>query len=76
MRGAAELLSPHGYLLVVCRAAEGPVPLDSGPPWALTERDLKAAAAAADLRAESIAVFLDNETPPVRRMRGLFRRRA
>ena len=70
MRNISELLSPHGRLLVVCRGADEPVPYDAGPPWALTEVELLDYATAAGLGPDGvIASFMDDEDPPVRRMR-------
>ncbi len=75
VRAIAELLSPHGYLLVICRGATEPAGLDGGPPWPLTERELTDAAAGAGLAAPGpITAFLDGEVPPVLRLRALFRR--
>jgi SAM-dependent methyltransferase len=71
----ARLLSPHGNLLVICRGGAEPVSTDDGPPWALTEDELLRAVAAAGLNpAAPLAIFNDDEDPPVRRMRGLFKR--
>jgi SAM-dependent methyltransferase len=72
----STLLSPRGMLLMICRASETPVPVDDGPPWAVTEHELGDAATAAGLEpAAPVSVFLDAKTPPVRRMRALFKRR-
>lgn len=74
-RHITELLSPHGYLLVICRGASAPTGADSGPPWPLTEDELTTATTAAGLALQgSITVFLDNEVPPVLRMRALYKR--
>jgi SAM-dependent methyltransferase len=75
-RAIGDLMSPHGHLLVICRASEEPATVDDGPPWALTETELKDATTAAGLALDGpLAVFDDDETPPVRRMRALFHRR-
>jgi len=75
MAGIEGLLSRHGRLLTICRAAEVPAETDDGPPWAMTPDELTAAAGTAGLLVEGQpSVFLDNETPPVRRMRVLFAR--
>ena len=71
----AELMSPHGRMVVVCRGADEPVHLEDGPPWALTREQLLEAASLAGLAPEGdLASFTDDEDPPVQRMRGLFRR--
>ena len=71
----SDLVSPKGHLLVVCRGTESPVRPEDGPPWPLTQHQLTEAAAMASLRAvDPITVFMDDEEPPVLRMRGLFKR--
>lgn len=75
MAAISELLSPRGHLLVICRHSELPADLDQGPPWPLTEHELELIAAEAHLVPEQpIAAFIDDEEPPVARMRALFRR--
>jgi SAM-dependent methyltransferase len=75
MSAIADLVSPKGHLLVICRGAESPASMDDGPPWPLTRNQLVEAAALANLRpVEPVAVFADDEDPPVTRMRGLFKR--
>ena len=75
MRSIAALLSPHGHLLVICRGTDEQVGADDGPPWALTQDELLEGAAQAGLRpVEPVAVFMDDEDPPVRRMRALLKR--
>ncbi|MHC5113144.1 MAG: class I SAM-dependent methyltransferase [Planctomycetota bacterium] len=75
LEAIASLLSPHGHLLTICRGREEDAPLE-GPPWPLTRRELLAATAAAGLELQGMTdVFHDDETPPVLRMRALFRRR-
>ncbi len=70
-----RLASMRGSLLVICRASELPVREEDGPPWALTQQQLCEYAAAAGFEPDgSIDVFEDDETPPVIRMRALFRR--
>ena len=76
LRSITELLSPHGHLLVICRASEQPASLPDNPPWALTQAELEEEAAAADLvEADPIAIFADEANPPARQMRALFRRK-
>jgi hypothetical protein len=74
-KAISNLMSPHGYLLVSARNADEPMSLDDGPPWPLTTQQLSEALRQAGLKAvDPIAVFTDDEDPPVQRMRGLFRR--
>ena len=71
----SELLSTHGAMLVICRGAEESVPAESGPPWPMTEAELGSAAEHAGLKPDGpISMFLDDEIPPVLRMRALLRR--
>jgi SAM-dependent methyltransferase len=71
----AKLLARHGHLLVICRAASTPVTADEGPPWPIPCDELRRAASDAGLvEAVPISVFDDDEAPPVRRMRAVFRR--
>jgi SAM-dependent methyltransferase len=72
-----ELISPHGVALVICRGAAAPTPLEAGPPWPLTERELLDAAAKARLApAGPIDAFMDDEDPPKLRLRAAFKRGA
>lgn len=68
----SRMMTPHGRLLVICRAAEGPAGFESGPPWPLTEAELVEAASAAGLATESLCTFDDEQG--VRRIRAIFRR--
>lgn len=71
----ADLVSPKGHLLVICRGTETQASSDDGPPWPLTQHQLIEAAAMANLRpVEPVTAFMDDEDPPVLRMRGLFKR--
>ena len=75
MKAISNLVSPHGHLLVICRGNDEPAALEDGPPWALTEQELLEAAALAGLApVNGVTSFDDDETPPVRRMRTLFKR--
>lgn len=75
LNAMSQLLSPRGHLLVICRGTKTPAAFDDGPPWALMEEELIEAARAADLEPDgAVSTFLDNETPPVLRMRALLRR--
>lgn len=76
LKSIADLVSPHGYLLAITRGAEAPPAPEDGPPWPLTYEQLVDYAARANLHpVEHVAVFDDEEDPPVQRMRGLFKRR-
>jgi SAM-dependent methyltransferase len=75
VQAISELVSMRGALLVICRASDAPCTMDDGPPWPMTRAELEGAASSAGLvPADPICTFLDGETPPVRRMRALFRR--
>ena len=75
LKSISNLVSTHGHLLVICRGADDSGSIDDGPPWALSEQELLDAASAAGLvPTDSVTVFDDEETPPVRRMRALFKR--
>ncbi|MFO0827698.1 MAG: methyltransferase domain-containing protein [Phycisphaerales bacterium] len=70
-----SLLHPHGALLFVCRGADRPQQLDDGPPWALTVDELRDLASGAGLAApDGFELVTDDEDPPKRRIRALFRR--
>ncbi|MDZ4830425.1 MAG: class I SAM-dependent methyltransferase, partial [Phycisphaerae bacterium] len=72
-----SLLHPHGALLLICRGAERPQQLDDGPPWALTIEELRGLTAEHGLDSQSgFELVTDDETPPQRRVRALFRRAA
>lgn len=76
MHALAELLSPHGHLLVICRATETPATIDDGPPWAITTSELTTMASASGLSADGeICTFHDDEIPPVLRSRAVFVKR-
>ena len=71
----AELVAPRGHLLVICRGCETSAASDAGPPWPMTQAELEEATALAGLVPDGpITSFDDDEDPPVRRMRALFRR--
>jgi len=69
-----RLVGMRGHLLVICRGAEAPVELASGPPWALTERELLDLADAVGLHTDRVERIVDGETPPKLRLRALFHR--
>lgn len=75
--GIASLLSHTGHLLAIARGRPEDSPIDAidGPPWPLTHAELHALmddAALAPVR--HIDDFMDDNAPPVRRLRGLFHR--
>lgn len=71
----SRLLTPHGHLLVICRGADLPVDRTVGPPWPLTEQELLDGAARAALVPDGpVCCFTDDEDPPVKRMRAVFKR--
>lgn len=75
-KALADLLTPHGVLLVIARGSKEPVSETDGPPWAFTREELLRAVAAAGLSPQgSVDMFLDDdETPPPWRLRGVFSR--
>ncbi len=76
MKAIAEILSPHGHMLVIARATESPA-LGAERPWPLTEEELHHLCGAAGLQVSGdVAVFEDDEDPPVQRMRALLSKRA
>jgi 2-polyprenyl-3-methyl-5-hydroxy-6-metoxy-1,4-benzoquinol methylase len=75
MKAIAEILSPHGHLLVIARATETPA-IGGERPWPLTEDELRGLAHAAGLNIDGeVAVFEDDEAPPTLRMRALLNKR-
>jgi SAM-dependent methyltransferase len=68
----ANLMTPRGVLLLICRASEEPAGIASGPPWPLTEHELVQAASMAGLVADSVSTFEDDDGVP--RIRAIFRR--
>lgn len=75
MEGAARLVGASGCLLVITRAAERPVAVEAGPPWALTEPELMGLAEQAGLHPLSCRPLLAG-SPPSPRLVALFARRA
>ena len=71
-REIAGLVAPGGRLLVLCRAREAADP-EGALPWPLTRAELDEfpRCGLAEVAVES---FLDDESPPVRRFRALYRR--
>ncbi len=71
MQAIAQVLSPRGHLVLIARASQEPVVQDDRP-WPLTEEELRHLAGAADLKIDGeIAIFEDDQDPPVLRMRAL-----
>ena len=68
----AALVAPGGRLLVLCRAREQSEPVGALP-WPLTREELDGFTAHG-LRQLSLTSFMDHESPPVRRLRALYRR--
>ncbi|MCH8004816.1 MAG: methyltransferase domain-containing protein [Planctomycetes bacterium] len=77
VRALENLLTPHGRLLVIGRVTDTPVPVAGGPPWPLTEAELLQTTADVGLIPDGpVCSFLDDEDPPVRRIRAVFGRRS
>ena len=76
--GMASMLSPRGgLLLVVSRGRDASIPLHTleGPPFPLTQAELVQLMEGSGLGAIArIDEFMDDCSPPVRRLRGCFRR--
>ena len=71
----ADLMTPHGRLLLICRGADDPVALHDGPPWPLTENELREATALAGLVPDGpVSAFSDDEDPSVQCIRAVFAR--
>ncbi len=71
----SNLMTPHGCMLIICRGCEEPVGPHDGPPWPITKAQLLEATALAGLVPDDpVACFTDDESPPVRRIRAVFRR--
>ena len=70
----SKLLAPHGLLLVVCAGArDADADAEEGPPWPLSEQQLREAAAMSGLAAQGpISCFADDENQT--RLRAVFRR--
>ena len=68
----AGLVAPGGRVFVLCRARDADDPIGELP-WPLTREEL-ALFEAAGLRATTVEIVLDDETPPVRRFRAFFDR--
>lgn len=74
VRCVADFLAPGGMLLVIARGREAHEP-EGKMPWPLTREELIAFRDSA-LKEVSFEDYLDNEDPPVRRFRAVYRREA
>ena len=72
MQSLAGFVTPAGELLVVCRAREPDQPAGQMP-WPLTRPELTTLAEGAGLVAGAFEDFIDDEDPPVRRFRAVYR---
>lgn len=69
-----SLVRPRGSVLVICRGRQESEPSVSVPPHPLTESELAALFAQHGMTPmRSLDNFLDDESPPTRRLRGVFR---
>jgi SAM-dependent methyltransferase len=74
-RGLSSLVTPHGVVLAICRGRDDLAPLDEvqGPPFPLTPAEMLRLMEGAGLRPlRGVDDFTDDETPPQRRVRGVF----
>ena len=74
MDGAARLVGASGILLVITRAVERPVAVESGPPWPLTQAELVTLADEAGLSVIACTPLVAGE-PPSPRLRAVLGRR-
>lgn len=74
MKCLPQLLADEGLLLVITRGRETEETID-GPPWSLSKEELQTFIDEG-LKEESFEDFPDDEDPPVRRLRLLFKRAA
>ncbi len=72
MQNLASFLAPQGELLVICRGRDADDP-PGQMPWPLTRAEVEGFAALG-LTQLTFEDFLDQEQPPVRRLRALFRK--
>lgn len=73
LKAIRELIHPRGAMLLIARGTEAPAPIDAGPPWPFTKDELLEATRAAGFALDGdLHDFMDEETPPKRRFRGLF----
>ncbi|HVP73349.1 MAG TPA: class I SAM-dependent methyltransferase [Phycisphaerales bacterium] len=78
MKALAEILSPHGHMLLIARAAtDDGATMGDERPWPLTEDALRRLCNVAGLNIMGdVAIFEDDEDPPVVRMRAVLNKRA
>ena len=73
--GIASLARPRGLVLTICRGRDESDPLPDAPPFALSPRELSDIFAGLGMVPTcAIDDFLDEEAPPVRRLRCTFKR--
>lgn len=75
--GMADLLNHNGVLIAIARGRDEGLPLSAveGPPFPFTSKELLSVMAEVGLSpVRALDDFLDDNAPPVRRLRGAFRR--
>lgn len=72
----AQLLAPQGRLLIIARTRREEDPDQGGPPWALPPSQFAPLEREPALRRLELHQFMDQEEPPVLRLRGLYQRTA
>lgn len=76
-RAIGELCGPRGLVVAVCRGRDEQTLLETiqGPPWPISAGELCGLMEAAGLKpSRAIDDFEDEQSPPVRRLRGVFER--
>jgi hypothetical protein len=71
--GVARCVARGGLLFVFARARDESERVE-GPPWPLTEREIRGLGSEAGLSCQRFDDYLDKEDPPVRRFRAVFQR--
>jgi len=74
MKALSEILSPHGHMLLIARAAEdgATTPPGDEPPWPLSAEELRRLCGTAGLKIrEPVSIFEDDDDPPVMRLRAV-----
>jgi hypothetical protein len=72
MAELTKLLAPGGSLLVICRGRDE-TDEEGKMPWPITRKEHKRFEGCG-LNRESFEDYMDNEMPPVRRFRALYRK--